>query len=69
LYVIELSRYANTEGIKRDVALVSLQSKPKTFNDSLKNAIKCLIFLNLTEPEIIHLGVALVTGQRIAVSN
>jgi hypothetical protein len=56
LSILELSRHAGKEGIRRDISLVGLKSKPKTFTESLVNAIRCLIFLKLTEPEIIHLA-------------
>lgn len=64
LHIIELARYADNPAMKRSVALASLKSCPKVFSDTLADAIKCLIFLKLTDPEIIHLAAGEKYGTR-----
>jgi hypothetical protein len=64
LYIIDLYRDPNTRLVERNVVLVSLKSSPKVFSATLTDAIKCLIFLKLTEPEIIHLAAGQKHGTR-----
>lgn len=64
LYIIDLSRDPNTRLVERNVVLVSLKSSPEVFSATLRDAIKCLIFLKLTEPEIIHLAAGKKHGTR-----
>lgn len=64
LYIIDLARDINTNLVERNVLLISLQSNPKVFSASLIDAIKCLIFLKLTEPEIVYLAAGKKQGTR-----
>jgi hypothetical protein len=64
LYVIDLQRYTDKPGIKRGVSLISLKSNSNPFNNTTIDAIKCLIFLKLTDPEIIHIAAGKKHGTR-----
>ncbi|TGE20855.1 hypothetical protein [Hymenobacter metallicola] len=64
LYIIDLRRDVTTGVVERNVLLASLKSSPKVFSATLADAIKCLIFLKLTEPEIIHLAAGKKYGTR-----
>lgn len=64
LHVVDLYRVAGKERVQREVSIVSLQSTLKALNSSLLEAIKCLIFLKLTDPEIIRLAAGKKVGTR-----
>ncbi|MVN79269.1 hypothetical protein GO988_23295 [Hymenobacter sp. HMF4947] len=64
LYVIDLQRYADSPAIKRSVSLISLTASPKLFDPTTVEAIRCLMFLNLTAPELIQLAAGKKLGTR-----
>lgn len=65
LIIIDLSLHADKEGIHCETAVASLQAKSSiAFGSALIGAIQCLIFLKLTEPEIIRLAAGKKHGTR-----
>jgi hypothetical protein len=64
LYIVDLSREGGRDKIKTNICVASLNSSPKMLNCILIDTIKCLIFLKLTEPEIIHLAAGKKVGTR-----
>jgi len=63
-FITDLDRSTNKEDIKRSVVLILSKSSPKVFSATLIDAIKCLIFLKLSEPEIVHLAAGQKRGTR-----
>lgn len=66
LHVIDLSKHEGKEGIKRVFSLAPLRndSKINTFTDELREAVRHLIFLTLTEPEITLVAAGSKQGTR-----
>lgn len=62
LLAIELTRADGK--IQCASSIASLDAKVKDFNTALVGAIQCLIFLKLTEPEIIHVAAGKKHGTR-----
>lgn len=64
LIAIELTRHDDNAGVHCESAITSLESSINGFNSALVGAIQCLIFLKLTEPEIIHVAAGKKHGTR-----
>ena len=64
LIIIDLSRHADNAGVHCESAVASLSAGNISFDKALVGAIQCLIFLKLTEPEILHLAAGKKYGTR-----